>query len=242
MEKLFDIHPSEDQLDLYAVGHLSREHERLIEEHYLGCESCTERLCALSEFIAVLKAVLVDSPQLLRYQTSPPYNMSAPVRGPEPKAPILRTSIRRTSILRIAAMLLIGISTAVFCNDPSPLRNTLPKVAVANAGAEAFASPAQSKPSEIRRHRSYGRRLTLVRLSRPYRTFQPPPSPPPQVAAVVYEIQPDLVIPSDWISERESGLMALLLEPPSLPLFHSKPRWYRRVLLAVRRSFEPPRW
>jgi hypothetical protein len=62
MGKLFNVHPSDDQLDVYLLGHLSLEHERLIEEHYLDCSVCLDRLSSIAEFIAVLKtAVQVDS-------------------------------------------------------------------------------------------------------------------------------------------------------------------------------------
>ena len=55
MEKLFNVHPSDDQLDLYLVGHLLPKHERLIEEHYLKCAICLDRIASIAEFIAVLK-------------------------------------------------------------------------------------------------------------------------------------------------------------------------------------------
>ena len=55
MEKLFNVHPSDDQLDFYLVGHLSLEHERLIEEHYLCCTICLEKLSGIADFITVLK-------------------------------------------------------------------------------------------------------------------------------------------------------------------------------------------
>ena len=62
MGKLFNVHPSDDQLDLYLVGHLSLEQERFIEEHYFGCATCVDRLSAVEDFIAILKtAVHVDS-------------------------------------------------------------------------------------------------------------------------------------------------------------------------------------
>ena len=57
MEKLFNVHPSDDQLDLYLVGHLLLEHQRLVEEHYLGCAICFDRLAFIAEFITVLQAV-----------------------------------------------------------------------------------------------------------------------------------------------------------------------------------------
>ena len=56
MEKLFNAHPSDDQLDRYLVGHLLPKHERLIEEHYLKCAICLDRLAFIADFIAVLKA------------------------------------------------------------------------------------------------------------------------------------------------------------------------------------------
>jgi hypothetical protein len=58
MGKLFNVHPSDDQLDVYLVGHLSFEDERLIEEHYFGCATCLDRLSAVKDFIAVLKTTL----------------------------------------------------------------------------------------------------------------------------------------------------------------------------------------
>ena len=55
MEKLFNAHPSDDQLDLYLVGHVSLEHERMIEEHYLFCAICLDKLSGIADFITVLK-------------------------------------------------------------------------------------------------------------------------------------------------------------------------------------------
>jgi hypothetical protein len=56
VEKLFNAHPSDDQLDHYLVGHLLPKHELLIEEHYLTCAICLDRLASIADFITVLKA------------------------------------------------------------------------------------------------------------------------------------------------------------------------------------------
>jgi hypothetical protein len=37
-------------------------------------------------------------------------------------------------------------------------------------------------------------------------------------------------------------LLVQQLEPPPLPPFEPKPRWFRRVLTAVRKGLEPQRW
>jgi hypothetical protein len=104
MGKLFNVHPSDDQLDLYLVGHLSLEHERLIEEHYLTCGDCLDRLSSVAEFIAALKtAAQVD-----------PLPSHAAVH-------------RKTA--RFAATLLIAAATVVVCNAPAPSQDSRPTLA-----------------------------------------------------------------------------------------------------------------
>ena len=209
MGKLFNVHPSDDQLDLYLVGHLSLEHERLIEEHYIDCAVCLDRLSSIAEFIAVLRtAVQVDS---------------------VPSG----ATVHRTPLARITAMLVMSATTALVCNAPAP-----------SPESPASITLSPSKPLGIQRPQRSVRPPTLLRHSRPYRVFQPPPQPsPPLAAAEVLEIPDDSIIPSDWIGEQISPhLMVQQLEPPPLPPFEVKPRWFRRVLAAVRKGLEPQRW
>jgi hypothetical protein len=70
VEKLFNAHPSDDQLDLYLVGHLSLENERLIEEHYLCCAICLDKLSGIADFIAVLKTAAQADRDLRRMLSS----------------------------------------------------------------------------------------------------------------------------------------------------------------------------
>jgi hypothetical protein len=107
MGKLFNVHPSDDQLDLYLVGHLSLAHEQIIEEHYLDCTVCLDRLSSVAEFIAVLKAaVQVDS---------------IPSHAAIHRKPA-----------RFAAMLAIAAGTALVCNAPAPSRESPPTPADLN--------------------------------------------------------------------------------------------------------------
>jgi len=184
MGKLFNVHPSDDQLDLYLVGHLSLEQKRLIEEHYLDCAVCLDRLSSIAEFIAVLRtAVQVDS---------------VPSKA----------AVHRTPLARITAMLVIGAATALVCNAPAP-----------SPESPASITLAPSKPLGIQRPLRSVRPPTLVRHSRRYRVFQPPPQPSPPLAAVeVLEIPNDSILPSDWIEEQISPLVVQQLEPPPLPL------------------------
>jgi len=213
VEKLFNVHPSDDQLDLYLIGHLSPEQERFIEEHYLGCAVCLNRLSSIAEFIAVLKtAVQVDSL---------PSGTALPRRRPA----------------KFAAMLLIGFGTALVCNAPAPLRNRQSKLA-----GTYVVLPALAGPIEIQRRVRSVWPLTLVRPSRPLRVFQPPLQPLRMlVATELLEIPSDLIVPGDGIGEQISPLMVQQLEPLPLPPFEAKPRWFRRVIAAVRKGFQAPR-
>lgn len=214
MGKLFNVHPSDDQLDLYLVGHLSLAHEQIIEEHCLDCTVCLDRLSSVAEFIAVLKAaVQVDS--------LPSH------AGVHPSHAVHRKPAR------FAAMLAIAAGTALVCNAPAPSRESPP----------TLADVSTPKPLEIQPQGRSVRSPTLVRHWRARRVFQPPPEPaPPLVAAEVVDIPDDLIIPNEWIGEQISPLMVQQLEPPPLPPNQAKPRWFRRVLAAVRKGFEPQRW
>ncbi len=208
MGKLFNVHPSDDQLDLYLVGHLSLEHERLIEEHYLDCAVCLDRLSSVAELIAVLKTAVHRD-----------------------KFPSHAAVHRKAA--RFAATLLIAAGTVVVCNAPEPSRES----------PSTFASLDPPKPLEIQLQARSVRPPTLVRHSRPHRVFQPPPQPAPALlAAYELEVPGDLIIPGDWIGEQQFALLAQQLEPPPLPPFEAKPHWFRRVLAAVRKGFEPQRW
>jgi hypothetical protein len=208
MGKLFNVHPSDDQLDLYLVGHLSLEHEYFIEEHYLDCSVCLDRLASITDFIAVLKTAVQQD--------------SFPSHAAVDRKPA-----------RFAAMLLIAAGTALVCSAPAPSPES----------PSTFASLTPAKPFEIQLQSRSVRPPTPVRASRPHRVFQPPAQPtPPLVAAELLEIPDDLIIPSGWIGEQISAVMVQQLEPPPLPPFEAKPRWFRRLLAAVRKGFEAPRW
>jgi hypothetical protein len=115
MENSQSLHPSDDQLDRYALGHLPFERQHFIESHFLVCTTCREALLDTTEFIAVLKAIAVYSPQLLcRYPTSAATRAQVDRSG------------WRTSFTRLAAMLLIGVGTAMLCSSPAqPLAKSL---------------------------------------------------------------------------------------------------------------------
>jgi hypothetical protein len=105
MGKLFSMHPSDDQLDLYCLGRLSLEAERLIEDHYLICAKCQERVGDVDEFIAVLRTVRDESLETAEH-------------------------VPRRPMARVVALTLITLGTALVCNDPAPLPKMLPKPAV----------------------------------------------------------------------------------------------------------------
>ena len=54
------MHLSDDLLDAYLLGNLSPEQENDLEEHYLSCPSCVDRLSATEDFISTLKAGLAE--------------------------------------------------------------------------------------------------------------------------------------------------------------------------------------
>lgn len=64
MAELLKMHPSDDLLDAYILGNLSPEEENDIEEHYLCCPTCVDRLSATEDFISKLKAGLVELPRV----------------------------------------------------------------------------------------------------------------------------------------------------------------------------------
>ena len=152
MGKLFNVHPSDDQLDLYLVGHLSLAHEQIIEEHYLDCTVCLDRLSSVSEFIAVLKAaVQVDSL---------PSHAIYPSRAIHPSHAIHRKPAR------FAALFLIAAGTALVCNAPAPSRDSPPMLADLST----------LKPLKIQPQARSVRSPTRVRHWRAHRVFQPPPN------------------------------------------------------------------
>src|SRR5579864_385064 len=180
MGKLFSMHPSDDQLDLYLVGHLSIQNQRLIEEHYLGCAICADRLSATADFVAALRAVQVDSPHLLNHH------------------PAAFSVLHRKSIARFAAILLAVIGTPILCHAPAPLRDPLPKPAAAHVLQAATVGVSRLRPLEIPQRVRSTRQRTPIRRSRAYRDFRPPPLPPGKPVAVeMIELPDDLIIPCD---------------------------------------------
>lgn len=204
MAKLFSMHPSDDQLDLYLLRHLSPEDERFLEEHYLICPECLDRLSDLQEFIAVLRAVRLESQHPL---------------------------VRRKPAARLGAILLVAAGTALVCDAPAPsIITSLPDQLLMYVRPSAVVRFVNSRPR-------------LNERSRSLRTFHPPAEQPrPLIADVALELPSDSIIPEGWIGERGFILTAEQLGPDPLPRFEAKPRWLRRAMLAVRRTFEPSRW
>jgi hypothetical protein len=62
--ELLKMHPSDDLLDAYLLGSLSPEEENDVEEHYLCCPTCVDRLSATEDFISKLKAGLAELPRV----------------------------------------------------------------------------------------------------------------------------------------------------------------------------------
>src|SRR5579864_4521702 len=226
MARLLGLHPSDDQLDLYLLGHLSIDDESLIEEHYLGCEFCLDRLSDTADFIALLKAIPMDSLRLMRHD--PPI-----------------AAAHRRLVTRIAAMLLLGAGTALLCNAPGPLRDSRRKSERFEAKVLDLKGRGPTKLLESKIRIRGVRQLKPMHYSQPHHVFQPPPQHlvpgSTLVAGELLEIPSDLIIPVDWIGEQESRLMVQELESLSLPPFHSKPHWFRRVIVAVGRPFSHPR-
>lgn len=125
MAKLFSMHPSHDQLDLYLLGRLSPGQARFLEEHYLICPECVDRLSDLQEFIALLRAARLE--------------MQLPL-------------IRRKPAARLGAILLVAAGTALWCDAPAPSISAAPangsKVAGHLPCIEAFPRP-RAGPSSL---------------------------------------------------------------------------------------------
>ena len=216
MAKLLIMHPSDDQLDLYMLGHLPPARERRLVEHYRECPQCLDRLAALADFIVLLKAARAKCPALLSYRTSPIHSAAA-----------------RKSIFRIAAMLLVGFGSALICNAPALIRSTPP----AHAALQFETPPIPELPkSSQKQHRtSAARKQARALHPRPNRAFRPPPQRPPVALETA-----TLELPDDLTMEPRLDAMAELLEPPHADPPLARRHWFRRMLGAVRRAFAPP--
>ncbi len=62
----FREHPSEDELEAYALRHLPEDRVTVVETHLLVCESCQQSLTEIDGFIASIKAVTAErvTPQI----------------------------------------------------------------------------------------------------------------------------------------------------------------------------------
>jgi anti-sigma factor RsiW len=63
----FPAHPSEDQLEAYALRHLSEAQTAKLEEHLLLCPACQESLARIDEYIALMKAATAQPPAAKRH-------------------------------------------------------------------------------------------------------------------------------------------------------------------------------
>ncbi len=52
---VLERHPSEDELELYSMGHLAEPESISLEEHLLVCATCQNRLGESDEFVALMK-------------------------------------------------------------------------------------------------------------------------------------------------------------------------------------------
>jgi hypothetical protein len=61
-----NLHGTEDQLELYALGRLSATDLPLLEEHLLTCAACQEHLDAIGSFAVGMREALVTEPKPVR--------------------------------------------------------------------------------------------------------------------------------------------------------------------------------
>ena len=55
-------HPSEDKLELYALGRLAEPEVEEIEIHLLVCETCQDALTATDQYVAAMRGALSENP------------------------------------------------------------------------------------------------------------------------------------------------------------------------------------
>jgi len=229
MAKLFNMHPSDDQLDLYLVGHLCQREMRWVEEHYLTCTRCLDRLTVTADFIAALNSVEVNKPHPSTQHFLPQSRLT-------PKSGSERSSQRQVmhwgSYARSAALLLIGSVGTFLFEAPVRLSDALPIPAIVHIGPPILTDFAQPMRSESRRM-NYSRRFRSVHHSRPNHAFHPPSKQHPTLVEAKIlnfpRLRPTPV----------TDLMAGQWPPPDLPPFQAKRRWFRRVLAALKKGFEP---
>jgi len=54
-QAVFELHPSDDDLELYSMGRTTESESNRIEEHVLVCSYCQDRLEESDEFVALMK-------------------------------------------------------------------------------------------------------------------------------------------------------------------------------------------
>lgn len=57
-----DVHGTEDQLELYALGRLPEAEIPALEEHLIACTSCQERLDGVADFAVAIRDALTAEP------------------------------------------------------------------------------------------------------------------------------------------------------------------------------------
>lgn len=55
-----EMHPTDDELELYALGRMSETQTTPLEEHLLECSACQERLRDLDEYVAAMRQALQE--------------------------------------------------------------------------------------------------------------------------------------------------------------------------------------
>lgn len=221
MAKLLRMHPSDDELDLYSIGRLSSDRTQLIEEHYLACPHCANRLTVIANLISALAALQAEKP-LLADKTSTEAEL--------PPRPVLVR--QRGSVVAIAAMLTIGVGLGALLSLRPARESAIPAPVVMPAVAQPpvalLVEPTKQPAPQAAPRR---RRARPVPVRPQVRLFQPPESA--WVAAQVALPEP----PGDSAIRTAPAIASLALWQPALPKYQAKRNWFRRAVGAVGAPF-----
>lgn len=161
-----NTHATDDQLEAYVLGRLARPELSTLEEHFLVCCACRERLSTAESFTASMKEALG---QAATASPAPSFSWSAWVRKPVVSmgfAMVLLVAILsifspgRTKFAPSATLTLVSNRGAMPATGParelnfsladSPTDGSVFRVEIANAmGQTVWSGLAQSTPSGV---------------------------------------------------------------------------------------------
>lgn len=222
-----ETHPSDEHLERYVLRQLSAGQETIVEEHYLICTFCQNRITQLDtpgffEFVQALRSFKVDAAELSCMASSTRTALElVPVRVSQP-APVNRGW--RAAVAAAAIMLCTVAGLRLMLRHPDALLARLSSPAGILATDTAALKPSAARVPEAKasrlasqrvgfRSRKYIRPISRVQFAA-YRIFHPPTAIRSIIAPPVLDVDLQITAIADIDEPLQFDVSPEILQAP----------------------------